>query len=190
MIVTLYITTDGQSASVSWNKAPVWGLWPDFYYCQTVVGLLMWGALSDERTGLYFTMAPGPRQRNYFRVRVPWDSWPYFTVPDSRLSFSSPPTTRRATVEVFDPASTRETKLEISGLALHTYSHGTDQRTENTVLLLSHVPRHHYVGSPLALVCCLATSCKHSSYRCLRVSRCVHRAVGWQWSCTVGTRLS
>jgi hypothetical protein len=35
------------------------------------------------------------------------DSRPYFTVSDSRLPFSSPPTTRRVTVEVFDPASTR-----------------------------------------------------------------------------------
>jgi hypothetical protein len=25
-----------------------------FYYCQIVVGLLTWGALSDERTGLSF----------------------------------------------------------------------------------------------------------------------------------------
>jgi hypothetical protein len=31
-----YVTTDGQSASLSWNKAPIWGLRPDFYYCQTV----------------------------------------------------------------------------------------------------------------------------------------------------------
>jgi hypothetical protein len=65
-----YITTDGQSASLSWNKAPIWGLRPDFYYCQTVAGLLMWGALSDERTGLSFTIAAGPRQRNHSRVRV------------------------------------------------------------------------------------------------------------------------
>jgi hypothetical protein len=35
--------TDGQLASLSWNKAPMWGLRPDFY--QTVAGLLM-GALS------------------------------------------------------------------------------------------------------------------------------------------------
>jgi hypothetical protein len=26
-----YITTDGQSASLAWNKAPVWGLRPDFF---------------------------------------------------------------------------------------------------------------------------------------------------------------
>jgi hypothetical protein len=41
-----YVTTDGQPASLSWNKAPIWGLRPDFCYCQTVVGLLMWGSLS------------------------------------------------------------------------------------------------------------------------------------------------
>jgi hypothetical protein len=39
--------TDGQSVSLSWNKAPIWGLRPNFYYCQTVAGLLMWDALSD-----------------------------------------------------------------------------------------------------------------------------------------------
>jgi hypothetical protein len=50
----------------------------------------------------------GPRQHSHFRVRDPWDSWPYFTSSDSRLPFSSPPTTRRVTVEVFDPTSTRE----------------------------------------------------------------------------------
>jgi hypothetical protein len=62
----------------------------------------MWGALSDERTGLSFTIAAGPRQRSHFRIRVPWDSWPYFTVSDSRLPSSSPSKTGRATVEVFD----------------------------------------------------------------------------------------
>jgi hypothetical protein len=34
-----YVTTDGQSANLSWNKAPIWGLRPDLYYCQTVAGL-------------------------------------------------------------------------------------------------------------------------------------------------------
>jgi hypothetical protein len=67
----------------------------------------MWGAVSDERTS--FTISTGPRQRSHFQVLVPWDSRPYFTVSDLRLPFSLPPTTRRATVEVFDPASTRDT---------------------------------------------------------------------------------
>jgi hypothetical protein len=103
-----YITTDSQLASLSWNKAPIWGLRPDFYFCLTVAGLLMFGAVSDERTGLSFTIAAGPRQRSHSRVWVPWESWSYYTVSDSRLPFLSPPTTRRVTVEVFDPASTRE----------------------------------------------------------------------------------
>jgi hypothetical protein len=32
-----------QSASLSWKKALIWGLWPDFCYCQTVAHLLIWG---------------------------------------------------------------------------------------------------------------------------------------------------
>jgi hypothetical protein len=51
----------------------------------SVASLLMWGALSDERTGLWFTIAADPCQRSDSQVRVPWDSWPYFTVSDSRL---------------------------------------------------------------------------------------------------------
>jgi hypothetical protein len=49
--------TDGQPASPSWNKAPIWGLRPDLYYSLTVAGLLIWGALSDERTCLSFIIA-------------------------------------------------------------------------------------------------------------------------------------
>jgi hypothetical protein len=74
--------SDGQSVSVS---SAIRGLRPHFYYCQTVAGLLMWSALYEERTGLPFTMAAGPRQRSHSWVRVPRDSWPYFTVSDSRL---------------------------------------------------------------------------------------------------------
>jgi hypothetical protein len=66
-----YVTTDGQSASLSWSKASIWGLRPEFYYCQTVAGLLTWGALTGERSGMSFTIAAGPRQRSHSRVRVP-----------------------------------------------------------------------------------------------------------------------
>jgi hypothetical protein len=52
-IKVIYFGTDGQSIGLSWNKAPIWGLRPDLYYCLTVADL-MWGALSDERTGLSF----------------------------------------------------------------------------------------------------------------------------------------
>jgi hypothetical protein len=70
-------------------------------------GRVFVGALSEERTGLSFVYAAGPCPRRLSRVRVPRDSRPHFTVSDLRLPFSSPLTTRRVTVEVFDPASTR-----------------------------------------------------------------------------------
>jgi hypothetical protein len=51
---------------------------PHLYYCQTVAReLLMCGAFSDERTGVSFTTAVGPRQRSHSRTRVPHNSWPY-----------------------------------------------------------------------------------------------------------------
>jgi hypothetical protein len=58
------------------------------------------GIEPHERTGLSFVCAAGPCQRSLPRVLVPWDLRPYFTVSDLRLPFSSPPTTRRVTVEV------------------------------------------------------------------------------------------
>jgi hypothetical protein len=51
--------SDGQSASLSWNKAPIWGLRPDINYCLAVAVLLIQGVLSDERTGLAFILAAG-----------------------------------------------------------------------------------------------------------------------------------
>jgi hypothetical protein len=107
-----------ESASLSWYKAPIWGLWPGFRYCQTVAGLLMWGALSDERTGLSFTTVAGLRQHSRSWVRLPWDSWSHFIVSDSTLPFSSPATTPRVPVEVFDPTSTRESSLTPSLVSL------------------------------------------------------------------------
>jgi hypothetical protein len=52
-----YVKTDGQSASLSWCQAPIWGLRSDFHCYQTVAGLLMWGALSDQRMSLPFTIS-------------------------------------------------------------------------------------------------------------------------------------
>jgi hypothetical protein len=40
----------------------------------SATGLLMWGTLSNERTGLSFTIAAGPRQRSHPLGRVPQDS--------------------------------------------------------------------------------------------------------------------
>jgi hypothetical protein len=44
-----HIATDGRLVSQSVLVSS-----PDIYYCLTVTVLLLWGALSDERTGLSF----------------------------------------------------------------------------------------------------------------------------------------
>jgi hypothetical protein len=62
------------------------------------------GTISDERTGLSFTIATGPLQRS----RSPVGLATIFYCSDSRLSLLSPPMTCRAMVEVFDPAPTRD----------------------------------------------------------------------------------
>jgi hypothetical protein len=45
----------------------------------------MWGDFADEKIDLPFTMAACPPQCSHSQVWVPRDSWPYFTVSDSRL---------------------------------------------------------------------------------------------------------
>jgi hypothetical protein len=117
-------------------KAPIWDPRLDFCYCQTAAGLLMWGALSDERTNLSFTIAAGPLQRRILgseshiilsqildypnlEGQIPVCISPRNRVaqlyPQTRVPFSSPPTTRRVTVEVFEPASMRGWLLMAAG---------------------------------------------------------------------------
>jgi hypothetical protein len=68
-----YVTTDGQSASLSWYKAPIRGLRPDFFFRSeygirlTVSFFILWDTLSDERTGLSFVCAAGPCQHSLSR---------------------------------------------------------------------------------------------------------------------------
>jgi hypothetical protein len=42
-LTELYVTTDGQPASLSWNKAPIWGLRADLYYLCDSYGLVLVG---------------------------------------------------------------------------------------------------------------------------------------------------
>jgi hypothetical protein len=62
-----------------------------FFSYMKVTLLFNWGALSDERTGLSFILAAGPCQRSISRVRVPWDSRPYFIVSALRTGRPLPP---------------------------------------------------------------------------------------------------
>jgi hypothetical protein len=129
-----YVTTDGQSASLSWNKTPMWGLRPKFITVRHY-GLLWCGALSLTRgrvcrlqlllvlASAVILRSESPRTHDHillsqirdppaWRARStylypPGTGWPGYT-PRHWVPFPSPPTTLRATVEEFDPASTRD----------------------------------------------------------------------------------
>jgi hypothetical protein len=106
----------------------------------------------EDGSVVYNCCWPSPA---HSRVRVPWDSWLYFTVSDSRLPFSSPPTTRRATVEVFDPSSTR-----VSHLLLYIcLAYRIGDTESNSPAICCH--------ENVCLPCC-----ENNAYR----------AVGWQWT--------
>jgi hypothetical protein len=132
---------------------------------------LIWCALSDERTGLSFTLAAGPRQRSHFRVRVPYDSWPYFTVSYLRIPFWSPPTTRRVTVDVFDTASTR-----VSSVLLNTsynyYARTTRKAPSSIVQNACLLVRYLAINVLLLLSACVAGMCLPT--RCLAMGIMSH----------------
>jgi hypothetical protein len=74
--VTLLLTV---SQSVSLGVEPRLRLMTRYLLLFDSYGLfLLWSALSDERMGLSFVYAAGSRQRRFFLVRVPWDSWTSF----------------------------------------------------------------------------------------------------------------
>jgi hypothetical protein len=129
-----YVTTDGQSASLSCNKAPIWGLRPDFItmrqlrvcwcgalsltrrrVCRLQLLLVLASAVilgSDSRGTrdhiLLSQIRDSPNLQGKAPVFIsPGREWSGYT-HRHWVPFSSPPTTRRATVEVFDPASTRD----------------------------------------------------------------------------------
>jgi hypothetical protein len=64
------------SQSVSQCVEPRLGLMTRYYYCLTVTVLFLWGAHSDERTGLSFVYAAGPCQRAILdAVGSPYIDW-------------------------------------------------------------------------------------------------------------------
>jgi hypothetical protein len=124
-----HVTIDSQSVSVSWCQALIWGPRPNSYYTDS------WGiddvGRPEDGSVVYNCCRPSPavilesescgthghillsRLPPTWRARSPYlhppaTGWPSYA-PRQWVPFSSPPTTRRAMVEVFEPVSTRET---------------------------------------------------------------------------------
>jgi hypothetical protein len=111
--------TDSQSASLSWNKARIRGLRPEFYYYQPVAGLLILGVSLTRgrvcRLELLLVLASAvilqsESLRTHDHILLSQFETSLFVV--------------RVTVEVFDPASTREISLPILLCPLIILPHG------------------------------------------------------------------
>jgi hypothetical protein len=152
----LYVTTDGQPASLSWNKPLIWGLWPDLYYVCDSYGLVLVGRPLWRQDGSVFYIC----------------CWPL-----PAQSFFGPSPLGLATIFYW------VLSLSASGLVL--YSHDT-HNAENTVLFwvaqTTQKTSHVIAISPVywRADCCLATTYKHSSHCCVRLSRGVYQFVAWQ----------
>jgi hypothetical protein len=100
------VTTDSQSVSLSWNEAPIWGLRRFLLLSDSCgfvdVGRSLW---REDRFVVFSCYWSSPAQ-SFLGFEFRYTS-AIFHCLIYETSFSSPPTTRRATVEVFDRASTR-----------------------------------------------------------------------------------
>jgi hypothetical protein len=65
-----YIATDSHSVSKSCCRAPCGAYNQTIICCLTVTVLFLWGALSDERTGLSFVYTAGSCQRSLSRDHI------------------------------------------------------------------------------------------------------------------------
>jgi hypothetical protein len=102
-----YVTTDGQSASLSWNKEPIWCL--QIYFITVSHLRVCWcGAFSlkKRRSVVWNCLWFSPAQS--FSGPSPLGLVTIFYCLRIETSLSSPPMTRNTTVEIFDPASTRD----------------------------------------------------------------------------------
>jgi hypothetical protein len=95
-----FVTTDCQSASLSWNKTHIWGLQAEFLLSDSCdfadVGRSLW---REDESVVYNCRWRSPAQS--FSGTSPVGLAVIFYCLRFETSFSSPPTTRRVTVEVF-----------------------------------------------------------------------------------------
>jgi hypothetical protein len=129
-----YVTNDGLSVSLSSCETPDWDPRPNFYWCHTVAGLMLW---REGRFVVYNCCWPSPAQSFSalspvgfittvcclkFEGPLTWWDKSHIYIPQEQggrytlrrwLPFPSSPTNRMATVKLFEPASTLLTDLNI-----------------------------------------------------------------------------
>jgi hypothetical protein len=84
-----YVTTDVQPASLSWNKAPIWGYRPDLYYLYDSYGLPLMGRHLWREVGSVFCMCCWPLPAQSFSGPSPLGLETIFYCLTFETSFSS-----------------------------------------------------------------------------------------------------
>jgi hypothetical protein len=70
-----HIATDGQPASLSWNKAPIWSLRPDLYYLGDSYGLVLVGRPLWREVGSVLFMCCWPLPAQSFSGSESLGTW-------------------------------------------------------------------------------------------------------------------
>jgi hypothetical protein len=168
-----HFTADSQSVSQSVSQyvlvsSTLVGLATRYYFlseccCLKFAVLYLWGALSDERTGLQFAVQSlnGPSHSEpvtmlycliwdspTWRARSPYlypagTGWPSYT-PGHWVPLTLSPTTRRAKVEVFYPSPNVEGQVPV-----YTFFRNRIVQSKVKVTLLRTVSQYVLVPSPL-----------------------------------------
>jgi hypothetical protein len=144
---------------------PVRGLRPDLYYLCDSCGLVLVGRPLWREVGSVFCMCCWPLPAQYFSGPSPLGLETIFYCLRFETSFSSPPTTRRVTVEVFDSTSIRVIPSNLSYNRSSLYRFLTDH-TENTSHVIAISAVHWRAG------CCLA-----KIYNFRPIVACAYRGV-------------
>jgi hypothetical protein len=160
-------------------SSPIWDSWLDIHYCLTVTVLFLWGALSDERTGVPFVYAAGPCQRSLSRNHILlshriWD-FPFrrlLRLAGSRWRYSTPP-----------PHGFQSIPIPVFSYIL---SARTTYRKHSPSIVAWHRPHRIHVSRvrllvywPVASTVSGADYIENSLIYCYALDR-VQRAVAWQ----------
>jgi hypothetical protein len=160
------------------------------------VGLASAVILRSESRGTHDNILLSPiRDSSTWRARFPYlyapgTRWPSYT-PRHWVPVSSPPATRRATVEVLEPASTRDLILHHHALPLVTPRYGLRRNHRFSLLCLNSCRQNMFVCEAvtqwrLPYICLFRGRCLQSHYLAtgLRAKygiRTTHVYWDWRW---------
>jgi hypothetical protein len=141
-----YVTTDSQSTILPWCRTPIWDLWLDFYYCQTVAGVLLWGCQChlwrEGGSVVYNSCCPTPAHSLGSESRRIYEHIYYFP------KFESPPNMRARPLYLNPPEKDCPVISSSTGLPFRRLSRllGLRWRCSTSLYTRLLLPKQHKLG--------------------------------------------